>query len=71
MPCFGCREFPAYFRAWRGGPIPVPRECRDRRDLGLMLYDLDYSNPRDIQPMFFRAVLENGTVQVAGEEVYR
>lgn len=71
MPCFGCREFPAHFRAWQGGPIPVPRECRDRRDLGLMLYDLDYSNPRDIQPMFFRAVLENGTVQVAGEEVYR
>ncbi|MBC5582046.1 type I-C CRISPR-associated protein Cas5 [Anaerofilum sp. BX8] len=70
-PCFGCREFPASFRAWQGGRIPVPEGCEGRRDLGLMLYDMDYSNPRDIQPLFFRAVMEEGTIRVAGEEVYR
>ena len=68
QPCFGCREFPASFRAWEGGPIPAIHETRD---LGLMLYDMDYSNPRDIQPMFFRARLENGVLEVAGQEVLR
>ena len=56
------------FRAWEGGPIPAIHETRD---LGLMLYDMDYSNPRDIQPMFFRARLENGVLEVAGQEVLR
>ena len=49
----------------------MPEGCEGRRDLGLMLYDMDYSNPRDIQPLFFRAVMEEGTIRVAGEEVYR
>ncbi|WOC32933.1 MULTISPECIES: type I-C CRISPR-associated protein Cas5c [Caproicibacterium] len=68
QPYFGCREFPAHFKAWQGGEIPaVPYT----KDLGIMLYDLDYSNPRDIQPMFFHAYLRNGVVQVAGEKVLK
>lgn len=43
----------------------------ETRDLGLMLYDMDYSNPRDIQPTFFRAKLEKGVLEVAGQEVLR
>ena len=23
QPCFGCREFPANFRPWEGGPVPT------------------------------------------------
>ncbi len=66
MPCFGCREFPAQFRAWPGGPVPTIPETRS---LGLMLYDMDYTDPRNIQPTFFMAELQNGVMEVAGKEV--
>lgn len=49
-------------------PIPAIDETRD---LGLMLYDMDYSNPRNIRPLFFRARLEKGVLEVAGQEVLR
>ena len=68
QPCFGCREFPAKFRAWQGGPVPTNGETRD---LGIMLFDMDYSNPRSIQPTFFHAELKNGVMEVAGKEVLR
>lgn len=68
QPYFGCREFPAQFRAWAGGEIPAVDYSKD---LGLELYDMDYSNPRDIQPMFFHAQLKHGVVQVAGEKVLK
>lgn len=68
QPCFGCREFSAAFQAWQGGPVPTIDETRE---LGLMLYDMDYSNPRDIQPTYFRARLERGVLEVAGQEVLR
>lgn len=68
QPCFGCREFPARFRAWPGGEIPAVAETRD---LGLMLYDFDYSDPQNIQPLYFRAKLEHGVLEVAGQEVLR
>ncbi|MDO5603235.1 MAG: type I-C CRISPR-associated protein Cas5c [Oscillospiraceae bacterium] len=72
QPCFGTREFPAGFRLWTDGEIPVPEEYQGLScELGLMLYDMDYSDPKHITPMFFRAVMKNGTVQVAGEEVFR
>ncbi len=72
QPCFGCREFPAHFRLFEGETVPVAEELQGKeRDLGLMLYDMDYSNPRDIQPLFFRAVLRNGVLEVAGQEVLR
>lgn len=66
QPYFGCREFPAHFRAWKGGPVPTNGVTKD---LGLMLYDMDYSNPEDIRPMFFMAKLNNGVMQVSGEKV--
>ena len=67
-PYFGCREFPACFRQWQGGPIPTIQETRD---LGLMLYDMDYSNPKDIKPMYFRAKMENGVINLRNCEVFR
>lgn len=68
QPCLGCREFPAAFRAWPGGPVPTIDETRP---LGLMLYDMDYSAPGNIQPTFFMAELANGVMEVAGKEVLR
>ena len=45
------REFPANFRPWDGGTVETAYPG-DRRDLGLMLYDMDYSDPEHIAPMF-------------------
>ncbi len=36
-----------------GNPIPAS-PLKGTRDLGWMLYDLDFTNPKDIQPKFFR-----------------
>ena len=65
QPCFGCREFPAQFR-WCEEPPPCPEELKGPRDLGWMLYDMDYTNPEDIRPLFFRASLEDGVLRVPG-----
>ena len=66
MPCFGCREFPASFREWPGGTVPtVPLT----QDLGWMLYDLEYKDPQNIQPQFFRARLVNGVLDCRNAEV--
>ena len=67
-PSLGRREFSAYFRQWPGGPIPAIQETRD---LGFMLYDMDYTDPQNITPMFFHAKLENGVLNTADCEVFR
>ncbi len=69
-PYFGCREFPVQFRAWTADTIPTayPDETRD---LGIMLYDMDYRDQKNIQPMFFRAKLENGVMNLRNAEVLR
>lgn len=43
----------------------------ETRDLGFMLYDFDYSDPQNITPLYFRAKMEHGVIQVAGCEVFR
>lgn len=63
QPCFGCREFPAHFAPCETIP-PCPPELKGERDLGWMLYDMDYSNPQDIQPRFFRGTLKDGVLHV-------
>ena len=63
QPCFGCREFPAHFALCQSLP-PCPPELAGERDLGWMLYDLDYSDPENIRPLFFRARLQDGVLQV-------
>lgn len=73
QPYFGCREFPANFRLCEAVP-PCPSDLLGQRDLGLMLLDMDYTSPDNIQPMFFRAVLHDGILEVPrpdGEGVFR
>lgn len=67
-PYFGCREFPVRFGRWGGGPIKTIGETRD---LGLMLYDFDYTDPKNITPTYFRAKLENGVLDTRDCEVFR
>lgn len=63
QPYFGCREFTANFRLCEA-VSPCPSDLLGERDLGLMLLDLDYTNPENIQPMFFRAVLHDSVLEV-------
>ena len=63
QPYLGCREFSVQFRLVDPAvepAIPIP----ETRDLGWMLYDLDYSNPVDPKPLFFRPKIENGVITV-------
>lgn len=63
QPCFGCREFPAQFKLC-AAPPPCPEELKGERDLGYMLWDMDYSDPESITPLFFRARLVDGILRV-------
>lgn len=62
-PYFGTREFPAHFRRCTALP-PCPEELRGVRDLGWMLLDMDYTDPQNITPRFFRASLTDGVMVV-------
>ncbi len=63
QPYLGCREFAAAFRLV-SDPTAASAPIAETRDLGFMLHDLDFSNPADPQPRFFRARMENGVVSV-------
>jgi CRISPR-associated protein Cas5d len=68
QPYLGCREFSAEIhlvspQSPRALPIP------ETRDLGWMLYDMDFTNPTDPKPQFFRAFIENGVVDLRNVEV--
>ena len=45
-----------------------PPELLGNRNLGYMLWDMDYSDPENIQPLFFRAELNNGILTVPSRE---
>jgi CRISPR-associated protein Cas5d len=63
QPCLGCREFPADF-ALAGDEMPKPdQELNGERDLGWMLYDIDFAN--SMMPMFYRPVMTDGMIDVA------
>lgn len=75
QPYLGCREFSCNFKliesAVRGEGID------ETRDLGLMLYDMEFQDPfgeKPAEPMFFRAKMEHGVIVVPdrnSEEVLR
>lgn len=73
QPCFGVREFPAHFSACHEPPS-CPDELRGEKDLGWMLLDMDYTDPRNITPLFFRAIIRDGVLEVPnrnGQEVVK
>ena len=67
MPYFGTREFTAHFARCTELP-PCPEELLGERDLGWMLWDMDYTDPQDIKPKFFRAKLVDGAMDVPPPE---
>ena len=69
QPYFGTREFPVRFRLMEDDETINPYP--ETRDLGYMLYDMDYSDSENIEPMFFHAKLVNGVMDLREVEVRR
>ena len=69
MPYLGCREFPAHFRLYEEESIAAAYHG-ETRDLGLMLYDIDYSDSNNFRPIFFHAQLVDGVLDLRDCEVY-
>lgn len=67
QPYLGCREFACAFRLAEDMKAE-PKPISETKDLGWMLYDLDYSNPADPKPRFFRAELKHGVMHVPAWE---
>jgi CRISPR-associated protein Cas5d len=63
QPCFGCREFPAFFEPVAAdAAFDPPAELVGPRDLGWMLHDIDFAH--DATPHFFFAKLVDGVMTV-------
>jgi CRISPR-associated protein Cas5d len=71
-PALGTREFAADFELIEDEPpVPHPDLIRER-DLGFMLFDIDFAN--GMSPVFFRAIMRDGIIAVPpmnGSEVVR
>lgn len=64
QPVFGCREFPAAVTLLEDDDAPPSFYAgTGERDLGFMLFDIDFEH--DMAPMFYRAVMEDGAIDVA------
>lgn len=62
QPCFGCREFPAYFEPAPAGAPEVHSSLSGPRKLGMMLHDIDFD--AGFKPHFFPAKLMDGVLNV-------
>lgn len=70
QPYMGNREFAAHFALCDAIP-DCPEELAGEKDLGYMLYDMDYTDLENIQPMFFRAIMQDGMIDLTNVEVRR
>lgn len=68
QPYLGCREFAAnweYVEDTEGRQAPIAED----RDLGIMLYDMDFDkNPQKPDAMFYRAEMKQGVVVVPDKD---
>ncbi|MDE6443356.1 MAG: type I-C CRISPR-associated protein Cas5c [Muribaculaceae bacterium] len=63
-PYLGTRECMAFYRLLPDNSKGENDLLKESRDLGLMLYDIDFSDPLHLEPMFFMAKMENGVIDV-------
>jgi len=68
QPYLGCREFAARFRLV-GDPVAEAPTLDETRDLGWMLYDMDFATVDDPKPRFFRADMQRGVIDLATAKV--
>jgi CRISPR-associated protein Cas5d len=59
QPYLGCREFSAHFEPADSAPHGFYSDS-DEKDLGIMLYDIDFKNNKT--PQFFRAKMTGGVI---------
>lgn len=74
QPYLGCREFSAHFSLIEDTKEKPVTLIDETRDLGFMLYDMDFTNEKDPEALFFRAKIDKGIVIVPpldSEEVKR
>jgi CRISPR-associated protein Cas5d len=74
QPYLGCREFSCHFKFLKNPNECIANPISESRDLGYMLYDMDFTDLEDPQPMFFRAEMKEGVVTIpprGSEEVRR
>ena len=64
QPCFGTREFPAHFIEAANEDYEGVYSESGKKEFGWMLWDIDFSNPRDLEPVFFKAYMQNGVIDV-------
>ncbi len=63
-PYLGCREFSCMFRFIDEPGKEELKPIVETRDLGFMLYDLDFTDANDPKPAFFKAEIKSGVVNV-------
>lgn len=68
VPYLGVREFPARFALYEEKEVRTA--LTGEKDLGYMLFDLDYQE-ESIEPMFFHAILKDGVLDLTDCEVLR
>jgi len=73
-PYLGCREFSCREIRLVRDLSAEPAAIEESRDLGFMLFDMDYSDKDNIKPMFYRPKMINGVITVPpvdSEEVFK
>ena len=70
QPYLGCREFAARVRLVNE-TVAEAAPIGETRDLGWMLHDLDFERPADPQPVFFRAQMTAGVIEVSTQGATR
>ncbi len=63
QPYLGCREFACDWRLVTDGEELQP-PIAETKDLGRMLYDMDFTDPKRPEPIFFEAKMINGTITI-------
>ena len=64
QPYLGTREFSCNFKFIKDPDKEPVKPIDETRELGFMLYDMDFTNIKDPKPMFFKAKIENGVVNI-------
>lgn len=68
-PYLGCRECGASFKEYEpgwGNFLPPDPSLAGERDLGTMLWDMDYNakHVTEVKPMFFHPIMKDGVIKV-------
>ena len=64
QPYLGCREFSAYFKLIENPQNENKKPIKEDKELGFMLYDMDFTNPENPQAMFYRPQMKQGVINV-------